>query len=97
MGAKPKAKSKGKGRVKKKPTGGSHKSSAIKGPKAPKGYAEACGINRGGTKKLDALSEEPAQPLLDVEADDEGLLVFMQTTLCRCKIWLAVFDSNAGE
>lgn len=90
-----KGKGKGKARGRKapvrKPKPGAH------GKKAPKGYAEAHGRKRGGTKKLDALVGPPNQPPLDVEALDEGLLVFVQTTLCRRKVWLTVFESHQGE
>ncbi|CDO70074.1 hypothetical protein BN946_scf184601.g27 [Trametes cinnabarina] len=64
-----------------------------KGPKATKDYAANHGINRGGTAGDDAVPSEGKEPVLDVEADDEGLLVFMQTRQCRRKIWATVFES----
>lgn len=54
--------------------------------RAPKGYAEAHGSKRSTTEQLDSPPGEPSQPPLDVEAEDEGLLVFVQTTKCRRKV-----------
>ena len=64
--------------------------------KAPKQYADAHGVNRGGTARKD---ETPTgeQPPLDTEALDEGLLAFVQSTQCRRRIWAAAFESpNEG-
>lgn len=62
--------------------------------KVPRGYAKRHGVDRGGTKKLDAVTPGgSAQPPLDPDAVDEGLLVFVQTTCCRRRIWTSVYQS----
>ena len=60
--------------------------------KAPKQYAEAHGVNRGGTARMDH-SPTADQPHLDAEALDEGLLAFVQSTQCRRRIWAEAFES----
>ncbi|KAI0675802.1 P-loop containing nucleoside triphosphate hydrolase protein [Trametes maxima] len=57
-------------------------------------YAKSHGVERGGSKKHDAHPNGP-QPQLDPEsAPDEGLLVFVQSTTCRRRIWAQAFDSS---
>ncbi|KAJ3540607.1 hypothetical protein NM688_g6204 [Phlebia brevispora] len=60
---------------------------------ARKQYAEAHGVNRGGLKHLDSVPTG-AQPPLDLNAEDEGLLSFVQSTLCRRAIWAEAFDND---
>ncbi|KAH9840189.1 P-loop containing nucleoside triphosphate hydrolase protein [Rhodofomes roseus] len=60
--------------------------------KAPKQYADAHGVNRGGTSHKDD-SPTAEQPRLDTEALDEGLLVFVQSVRCRRRIWADAFES----
>ena len=88
--------SKGASKQPKRKTRQTRKPKVAKGKKGPKGYAEAHGVKRGGVKKDDGLTGPAEQPPLDAEALDEGLLVFIQTTLCRRKVWLEVFESPAG-
>lgn len=56
-----------------------------------KAYAQQHGINRGSNKKTDAppMGE---QPPLDLDATDEGLLTFVQSTSCRRKLLANAFD-----
>lgn len=56
-------------------------------PKARKGYAAAHGLHRGGSGRRDALPPVCSQPPLDLDAADEGLIVFVQTTKCRRLVW----------
>lgn len=82
-----KGKGKGKGKVSTRKTRTGTRS-------AGKEYARAHGIERGGTKKLDSVdrSQEPLKA--DPDADDEGLLAFVQTTACRRRLWASVFEST---
>lgn len=83
---------------KKKPKRRTHKQAAgPKYPKTPKGYALAHGVNRGNSRKMDGSSASPHQPPLDVEAEDKGLLVFVQTTQCRREVWRMVFESFTSK
>ncbi|KAI0074175.1 P-loop containing nucleoside triphosphate hydrolase protein [Panus rudis PR-1116 ss-1] len=58
----------------------------------PKDYSKSHGINRGGSKKEDMCPSAP-QPSLDAEVADEGLLVFVQSSTCRRKVWAKAFET----
>ncbi|KAL1948711.1 hypothetical protein VTO73DRAFT_10517 [Trametes versicolor] len=61
----------------------------------PKDYAAAHGVNRGGAEESsDTLPCEGVDPVVDADADDEGLLAFVQARICRRKIWAEVFESR---
>ncbi|KAH9929200.1 P-loop containing nucleoside triphosphate hydrolase protein [Fomitopsis serialis] len=60
--------------------------------KANKEYADAHGINRGGTSRKDGVPASK-QPCLDPDALDEGLLAFVQSTTCRRRVWADAFES----
>ncbi|KAI0075558.1 P-loop containing nucleoside triphosphate hydrolase protein, partial [Panus rudis PR-1116 ss-1] len=66
-------------------------------PTMPNGtqYAMDHGKARGGGSGKDMLPIG-AQPILNMERDDEGLLVFVQSTQCRRKVWLEVFENNTS-
>ncbi|OSD06943.1 P-loop containing nucleoside triphosphate hydrolase protein [Trametes coccinea BRFM310] len=70
---------------------------SAKGSKLPKDYAVNHGLNRGSTARDDSVPTAGDEPVLDVEADDEGLLVFVQTRLCRRKIWTEIFESPISQ
>lgn len=55
-----------------------------------KDYAIAHGLDRGG---IDCLDDAPKgeNPVLNLETEDEGLLVFIQSTICRRIIWARIF------
>ncbi|KAH9910453.1 P-loop containing nucleoside triphosphate hydrolase protein, partial [Epithele typhae] len=55
-------------------------------------YAHDHGVNRGSSAKDDAIPSGP-QPPLDLDSDDEGLLVFVQSVTCRRKVCGRVFES----
>ncbi len=61
-------------------------------PKQVREYAQAHGVSRGGTQKLDAVPAGP-QPILNPEAADEGLLTFVQSVECRRRVWAKAFES----
>ncbi|KAH9842930.1 P-loop containing nucleoside triphosphate hydrolase protein [Rhodofomes roseus] len=60
--------------------------------KAPKQYADAHGVNRGGTSCKDNIPTGQ-QPRLNLEAVDEGLLAFVQSVKCRRRVWAEAFES----
>lgn len=69
------------------------KSENKRGEKAK--YAKAHGVFRGGLKKLDNFPEGHVEDLqVDSSLPDEGLLVFIQTTLCRRHVWVLAFDKT---
>ncbi|KAH9901535.1 P-loop containing nucleoside triphosphate hydrolase protein [Cubamyces lactineus] len=61
----------------------------------PKDYPIKHGLSRGSTSMQDGVPTLPTeeQAHLDLDANDEGLRVFVQATTCRRKIWAAVFES----
>lgn len=59
--------------------------------KADKTYPLAHGSARGGSNKNDAVPTA-IQPSLDLDAADEGLLAFVQSTTCRRRVWAEAFD-----
>ncbi|KAI0723618.1 P-loop containing nucleoside triphosphate hydrolase protein [Earliella scabrosa] len=64
---------------------------------APKGYAQEHGVDRGGPKKQDSVCRTADPPNVNHDADDEGLLAFVQAITCRRKIWADIFDSQRAE
>ncbi|THH28630.1 hypothetical protein EUX98_g5558 [Antrodiella citrinella] len=62
--------------------------------KMGKQYGKAHGMERGGPKKSHDKLPSGKQPPLDVEAADEGLSVFVQSTTCRRKIWARVYEAE---
>ncbi|KAI0349083.1 P-loop containing nucleoside triphosphate hydrolase protein [Trametes cingulata] len=64
-----------------------------KDPQETREYAKAHGASRGGSKREDALPTG-AQPILDPEVSDEGLLAFVQSTSCRRRLWAQAFESE---
>lgn len=60
----------------------------------PKDYAAAHGVSRGGTSLNDDLPAEGDNPVIDAEAEDEGLLAFVQARSCRRRTWAEVFESR---
>ncbi|KAH9887685.1 P-loop containing nucleoside triphosphate hydrolase protein [Cubamyces lactineus] len=61
----------------------------------PKDYAIHHGLNRGSSSGTqDSVPTEGTEPQLDIETEDEGLLVFVQTRRCRRQIWATVFEST---
>ncbi len=64
-------------------------------------YAEARGLQRGSSKRLDNFPEPNSgdTPILDPanelngEAEDEGLLAFVQAVSCRRNVWAKAFES----
>ncbi|KAJ3541715.1 hypothetical protein NM688_g6047 [Phlebia brevispora] len=89
--------SKGSEKTKRKPGARTRATRNTAGVKAPKGYAEAHGLKRGGTALLDTLPDTVPHTPLDVEAEDEGLLAFVQTMQCRRNVWNSVFESRAQD
>ncbi|KAF6743050.1 P-loop containing nucleoside triphosphate hydrolase protein [Ephemerocybe angulata] len=76
----------------------------IKGAKAltkkeKKVYAARCGVERGAYGgKSDAISpEDQTEPRINTDADDEGLLAFVQTQKCRRRVVTAVFANTITE
>lgn len=58
-----------------------------------KTYAEEHGILRGSCACTDDIPTGQ-QPPLDLEAADEGLLAFVQSTSCRRRVWAEAFDND---
>ncbi|GJF00844.1 hypothetical protein PsYK624_171460 [Phanerochaete sordida] len=58
-----------------------------------KAYARLHGGERGGIGRRDIVFAG-VQTSLNLNADDEGLCTFVQTTQCRRKVWVEVFDGN---
>ena len=54
-------------------------------------YAQEHGYGRGWRSKEDALPTGD-QPSLNTEREDEGLLTFVQSTICRRRVWAEAFD-----
>ncbi|OJT02274.1 hypothetical protein TRAPUB_7190, partial [Trametes pubescens] len=55
-------------------------------------YARSHGVGRGASSCEDALPDG-LEPLLDLDAPDEGLLAFVQAVTCRRKLWAQAFDT----
>lgn len=66
------------------------KKKTVSKTKAPKGYANAHGLERGGSKANDAVPTSK-QPFLDLECEDGGLRMLVQSTTCRRKVWMSAF------
>ncbi|KAI0344969.1 P-loop containing nucleoside triphosphate hydrolase protein [Trametopsis cervina] len=64
---------------------------------ASKAYAIAHGLRRGGTPATNDGPPTGTQPAFDPEADDEGMLLFIQSTICRRQVWLSVFENNCEK
>ncbi len=85
-------------------SGGKRHTRAPKGssPKSPaevaagKLYAKEHGVLRGGVSKADGVPTG-AQPVLNLEAEDEGLLVFVQSTSCCRRVWAIAFENNPQD
>lgn len=60
---------------------------------AIKDYAKSHGLHRGGQDRCDD-PPNGAQPELNLEAEDEGLSVLIQSTICRRRIWALAFDCD---
>ncbi|EIW77928.1 P-loop containing nucleoside triphosphate hydrolase protein [Coniophora puteana RWD-64-598 SS2] len=58
---------------------------------ASKAYAAAHGRNRGACSEKDELEHLQDEPDVDVDAADEGLIHFVQTTGCCCALLAKVF------
>ncbi|KAL0957470.1 hypothetical protein HGRIS_001264 [Hohenbuehelia grisea] len=63
--------------------------------KAAKEYAKRHSVQRGAYGGDDDAVIGKVQPYLDLEANDEGLLVFVQTGQCRRKVLCAVYGNEA--
>ncbi|EMD37426.1 hypothetical protein CERSUDRAFT_29423, partial [Gelatoporia subvermispora B] len=59
----------------------------------PKDYAKSRGVNRGSSQGKDEIIPLTNEPPVDLDALDEGLLSFVQTTRCRREVWSTVFES----
>ncbi|KZT69352.1 P-loop containing nucleoside triphosphate hydrolase protein, partial [Daedalea quercina L-15889] len=81
----------GKAKAKGKPTTRGRKRKMPLQAKANKDYAEAHGVFRGGASREDS-PPDGTQPDLDLEALDEGLLTFVQSTTCRRQVWANAFE-----
>ncbi|KAH9939562.1 P-loop containing nucleoside triphosphate hydrolase protein [Amylocystis lapponica] len=62
--------------------------------KASAEYARAHGLDRGGTDKKDSRPKG-VQPQLQPDADDEGLLTFVQSVTCRRRVWATAYDAES--
>lgn len=60
---------------------------------AARKYAIEHGVERGGSKLRDA-PPIGVQPVLHPDAEDEGLLVFVQSVQCRRTVWASAFDND---
>ncbi|KAI0091120.1 P-loop containing nucleoside triphosphate hydrolase protein [Irpex rosettiformis] len=58
-----------------------------------KEWATTHGVKRGGHEGNDSVPTGE-KPVLDVCADDEGLLAFVQSVSCRRKLWGEIFEST---
>ncbi|KZT71233.1 P-loop containing nucleoside triphosphate hydrolase protein, partial [Daedalea quercina L-15889] len=66
------------------------------GKKAAKGYAVLHGLNRGCSSSCANVPLDPSdQPPIDPDAEDEGLLAFVQSTTCRRDVWRQVYACPA--
>lgn len=64
---------------------------------AIKKYAIAHGVERGGSSaKRDALPTGD-QPPLNPDSSDENLLVFVQSVLCRRRVWAEIFENSLNS
>ena len=61
-----------------------------------KEWAFTHGAKRGGCDGNDAVPLG-TPPVVDAEANDEGLLAFAQSVTCRRKVWAAVFGGHDTE
>ncbi|KAL6299962.1 P-loop containing nucleoside triphosphate hydrolase protein [Sparassis latifolia] len=61
-----------------------------------KQYAQAHSVHCGGLKHTDAIPTG-VQPHLDLDAADEGLLCFIQSTSCHHRVWAAVYKSHISD
>ncbi|KAJ7067778.1 P-loop containing nucleoside triphosphate hydrolase protein, partial [Mycena amicta] len=61
-----------------------------------KAYAQARGALRGSTKKTDTLTTHE-QPPIDLELANEGLIGFVQTTLCRRLVLKEVYNNKQAS
>ena len=55
-------------------------------------YALAHGLAHGGSTQQDAIPNR-ATPVLCEDSTDKNLLTFVQSLICRQKIWAHVFDN----
>lgn len=66
-----------------------------------KKYAKAHGVERSGSTRRDSFpdtSSRTTEPEIDpIYIEDEGLLLFVQATTCRRKIWATVFSNNLSQ
>ncbi|KAH9920827.1 P-loop containing nucleoside triphosphate hydrolase protein, partial [Epithele typhae] len=67
-----------------------------KDPKLTQIYAREHGVDRGSSTKEDTVPVG-SQPTLDLDSDDEGLLVFIQSLTCRRQIIAEIFDSTVDS
>ncbi|PIL35865.1 hypothetical protein GSI_01525 [Ganoderma sinense ZZ0214-1] len=65
--------------------------------KLPKDYAAQHGLLRGASNKLDDFSVDGENPLHNPDADDEGLMAFVQARTCRRAIWADTFRSTLAS
>ncbi|KAH9914216.1 P-loop containing nucleoside triphosphate hydrolase protein [Fomitopsis serialis] len=66
--------------------------------KVPKDYAKRHGVNRGSSagSNSDGILNPADQPKINHDAEDEGLLAFVQSTQCRRKIWREIYECPAS-
>ncbi|PIL24782.1 transporter [Ganoderma sinense ZZ0214-1] len=62
-------------------------------PKQVREYALAHGLARGASSKTDDTPTGD-QPPVNEDDDDEGLHAFVQSTVCRRKVWAVAFESG---
>ncbi|EAU85201.2 ATP-dependent DNA helicase recQ [Coprinopsis cinerea okayama7 len=61
-------------------------------------YAAACGAHRGKHSGCsDELPSTRLEPHIDVEHSNEGLYALIQTTLCRRRVLLTVYDNHTAD
>ncbi|KAK0219335.1 hypothetical protein EDD85DRAFT_797446 [Armillaria nabsnona] len=83
--------------VKTKPEDKQKKRTKEKTAKEHKQYATLRGAKRGSrTGKNDAVLSAD-EPPLDVEVEDEGLKVFVQTRKCRRKVWAKIYGNAISD
>ncbi|TFY59898.1 hypothetical protein EVJ58_g5478 [Rhodofomes roseus] len=71
---------------------------ARKKASSPKEYAVMHGVNRGASAgDADDPLNASDQPEVDMEAADEGLLTFVQSTQCRRRVWRHVYECPSEE
>lgn len=73
---------------------GSTKKAPVNAKGGGKGYSVQHGVNRGAYGGAEDEVKLQEQPTLDLEAEDEGMSVFVQTGTCRREVLREVFGNE---